>query len=45
MIKTNKDNNSKGNIVVVDDSPINLRLIVDMFKSKGYEVRPVPSRN
>ena len=43
MIKTNKDNNSKGNIVVVDDSPINLRLIVDMFKSKGYEVRPVPS--
>ncbi|MDJ0728728.1 MAG: response regulator [Crocosphaera sp.] len=43
MNEANKNNNSKGNIVVVDDSPINLRLIVDMFKTKGYEVRPVPS--
>ncbi|MGK7941249.1 MAG: response regulator [Crocosphaera sp.] len=43
MTETNKNNNSKGNIVVVDDSPVNLRLIVDLFKIKGYEVRPVPS--
>lgn len=43
MTETNRKNLSKGNIVVVDDSPVNLRLIVDMFKIKGYEVRPVPS--
>ncbi|MDJ0510240.1 MAG: response regulator [Crocosphaera sp.] len=43
MTETNKNKNSKSNIVVVDDSPINLRLIVDMFKMKGYEVRPVPN--
>jgi two-component system NtrC family sensor kinase len=43
MTEANSNKNSKGNIVVVDDSPINLRLIVDMFKTKGYEVRPIPS--
>ena len=43
MTETYKDYNSKGNIIVVDDSPINLRLMVDLFKTKGYEVRPVPS--
>ncbi|MDJ0658386.1 MAG: response regulator [Crocosphaera sp.] len=43
MTETNKTDKSKGNIIVVDDSPINLRLMVDLFKTKGYEVRPVPN--
>ncbi|MEA5533367.1 response regulator [Crocosphaera sp. XPORK-15E] len=37
------NNNNKGHILVVDDSPINLRLIVDLFKARGYSVRPIPS--
>ncbi len=33
--------NSKGNILVVDDTPANLRLLVDILTEKGYKVRPV----
>ncbi len=43
MTEANSNNSSKANIVVVDDSPINLRLMIDIFKTKGYEVRPVTS--
>ncbi|MGK7877298.1 MAG: response regulator [Xenococcaceae cyanobacterium] len=35
--------NYKGNILVVDDNPINLRLLVSILKKKGYQVRPVPN--
>ncbi len=31
------------NILVVDDTPDNLRLLVGMLSNKGYKVRPVPS--
>ncbi len=30
-----------GNILIVDDTPVNLRLLSDMLKQSGYEVRPV----
>lgn len=32
-----------GNILVVDDTPANLGLLVGMLKSKGYLVRPAPN--
>ncbi len=35
--------NYKGNILVVDDTPANLRLLVGLLTEKGYKVRPVPS--
>ncbi len=35
--------NYQGNILVVDDTPENLQLLVGMLKEKGYKVRPVPS--
>ncbi len=38
-----KQNEAKGNILVVDDTPENLHLLVKMLGEKGYEVRPVPS--
>ncbi len=34
----------KGNILVVDDTPANLRLLVEMLTDRGYTVRPVPNR-
>ncbi len=33
--------NHKGNILVVDDTPANLRLLVRILTEKGYKVRPV----
>jgi putative two-component system response regulator len=33
----------KGNIMVVDDTPANLKLLADMLGEHGYEVRPLPS--
>jgi len=33
----------KGNILVVDDTPANLRLLVGLLSQKGYKVRAVPS--
>ncbi|HEY9740144.1 MAG TPA: ATP-binding protein [Coleofasciculaceae cyanobacterium] len=35
--------NYQGNILVVDDTPENLHLLVRVLREKGYEVRPVPS--
>lgn len=33
----------KANIMVVDDTPANLKLLADMLGERGYEVRPLPS--
>jgi PleD family two-component response regulator len=38
-----KTSNYKGNILVVDDTPQNLRLLVSILQKQGYEVRPVPN--
>jgi signal transduction histidine kinase len=38
-----KENPYKGNILVVDDTPANLRLLVDILTQKGYKARPVPN--
>jgi len=32
----------KGNILIVDDTPANLRLLSRMLTEQGYQVRPVP---
>ena len=32
----------EGNILIVDDTPINLRLLGQMLVEHGYQVRPVP---
>jgi signal transduction histidine kinase len=34
---------NKGNILVVDDTPENLRLLSGILSEKGYQVRPVPN--
>ncbi len=45
--KASEDNpqstSSKGNILVVDDTPANLNLLIKMLSEQGYKVRPVPS--
>jgi two-component system, NtrC family, sensor kinase len=33
----------QGNILVVDDTPANLRLLVNLLREKGYKVRALPS--
>lgn len=33
---------SKGNILIVDDTPANLRLLSNFLSGQSYEVRPVP---
>jgi len=33
----------KSNILIVDDSPENLDLLMGMLKQKGYKVRPAPN--
>src|SRR5919199_652924 len=35
--------NYQANILVVDDAPANLRLLVGILQERGYEVRPVPN--
>ncbi|MEK8021747.1 MAG: response regulator, partial [Candidatus Parabeggiatoa sp.] len=32
-----------GNILVVDDTPANLRLLTKLLSDNGYEVRPAPN--
>jgi two-component system sensor histidine kinase/response regulator len=34
---------SKGNILVVDDTPASLKMLAGLLKDAGYKVRPVPS--
>ena len=38
-----KNSPTKGNILVVDDTPANLRLLNSMLRDNGYDVRPVPN--
>ncbi len=39
-IMNNKENICKGEILVVDDIPANLKLLMDLLTSQGYKVRP-----
>jgi two-component system sensor histidine kinase/response regulator len=41
----NPDNEraNRGNILVVDDTPVNLRLLQNILSRQGYQVRPVPN--
>ncbi len=39
----NEMNTNPGNILVVDDTPANLRLLAGILNGKGYKVRPVPN--
>jgi two-component system, NtrC family, sensor kinase len=36
-------NTNRANILVVDDTPQNLRLLTGILSEKGYQVRPVPN--
>ncbi len=36
-------NSEHGNILVVDDTPANLQLLIGLLSHKGYTVRPIPS--
>ncbi|TAG01708.1 MAG: response regulator, partial [Oscillatoriales cyanobacterium] len=36
-------NTNRANILVVDDTPQNLRLLAGILSDKGYQVRPVPN--
>jgi CheY-like chemotaxis protein len=38
-----KGNMAKGNILIVDDNPNNLRILVGMLTERGYKVRPAPN--
>jgi serine phosphatase RsbU (regulator of sigma subunit) len=38
----NRAEGSKGDILIVDDTPANLRLLSQMLAEQGYHVRPVP---
>ncbi|EIJ44073.1 signal transduction histidine kinase [Beggiatoa alba B18LD] len=37
------ENTQKPNLLIVDDNPANLRLLVSLLADSGYKVRPVPS--
>jgi two-component system, sensor histidine kinase and response regulator len=41
MPKTDDNGTSKGDILVVDDNPANLRLLSGMLSERGYKARPV----
>ena len=43
MTGDGRPNASKGDILVVDDTPANLQLLTEMLTARGYSVRPVPS--
>ncbi len=42
-MNTTPPDSYRGNILVVDDTPANLRLLVDILTKHGYKVRPVPN--
>ncbi|MDY6783247.1 MAG: response regulator [Cyanobacteriota bacterium] len=42
MVSTATDS-YKGNILVIDDTPANLRLLVNLLSNQGYKVRALPS--
>src|SRR5688572_9765023 len=37
-----EDSLSRGNIMVVDDNPANLKVLEDMLRQQGHEVRSFP---
>ncbi len=39
----NKHTGSRGNVLVVDDTLVNLRILTEMLAAHGYKVRPVTS--
>jgi len=41
--RTDIGSRTKGNVLLVDDNPSNLRLLSGMLTEKGYKVRPAPS--
>jgi sigma-B regulation protein RsbU (phosphoserine phosphatase) len=41
-MKPNQTTIRKGNILIVDDVPANLRLLSNILSNQGYQVRPVP---
>lgn len=41
--KPNGDAGQRANVMVVDDTPANLQVLVGMLRERGYRVRPVPS--
>ncbi|WP_318699341.1 response regulator [Roseofilum sp. SID2] len=36
-------NGDSGNILIIDDTPANLQLLMGLLSEKGYTVRPIPS--
>ena len=38
----NQTDAPKANVLIVDDTPANLRLLSKMLAEQGYQVRPVP---
>jgi DNA-binding response OmpR family regulator len=42
-LNTFQDNATKASILVVDDTPDNLRLLAGILGQQGYEVRPMPN--
>ncbi len=34
---------TRGNILIVDDTPANLRLLANLLRDQSYKVRPVPN--
>jgi signal transduction histidine kinase len=43
MKEQQQSNSYRGNILIVDDTPANLRLLVSLLSRKGYKVRALPS--
>jgi len=41
-LPTGARESSKGDVLVVDDTPANLRLLTRILQEQGYQVRPVP---
>lgn len=42
-METTPETINKGNILVVDDTPANLKVLTGILKQNGYKVRPAPS--
>ncbi|NEO57059.1 MAG: response regulator [Okeania sp. SIO3B5] len=42
-MNSSRTNSEHGNILVVDDTPANLQLLIGLLSKKGYTVRPIPS--
>ncbi|MBF0233983.1 MAG: response regulator, partial [Desulfamplus sp.] len=43
MREYNLLNTKASNILIVDDTPANLKVLSDILKSQGFKVRPVPN--